>query len=219
MHARDLALGRMRVLDAKPVNLDGFSVTNPELGLVAMRSPHDPEPSLVVRDGAVAELDGKAAGLRRHRRVHRALRIRSRRRAGGHGARRCGVGPDDGGRQCVTGRGGAPDRWHHARQTGPRRRAAHAGRDADGDEQDARQENAGQPGPRHQSARRSTAHRRRRGQRRRVRLPGGRDHGASAWRCAVQCGRPADRQPGRCAGAMAQCSIEEALECGSACVA
>ena len=44
MHARDFespasagAHGRMRVLDAKPVNLDGFSVTNPELGLVAMR--------------------------------------------------------------------------------------------------------------------------------------------------------------------------------------
>ena len=49
----------MRVLDAKPVNLDGFSVTNPELGLVAMRSPYDPEPSLVVCDGAVVELDGR----------------------------------------------------------------------------------------------------------------------------------------------------------------
>jgi propanediol dehydratase large subunit len=54
-------LGRMRVLDAKPVNLDGFAVTNPELGLVAMSSPFDPEPSLVVRDGVVVELDGKAA--------------------------------------------------------------------------------------------------------------------------------------------------------------
>ncbi|HEX9497449.1 MAG TPA: propanediol/glycerol family dehydratase large subunit [Mycobacterium sp.] len=51
----------MRVLDAKPVNLDGFSVANPELGLVAMRSPYDPEPSLVVRGGVVVELDGKAA--------------------------------------------------------------------------------------------------------------------------------------------------------------
>ncbi len=61
MHARDLELGRMRVLDAKPVNLDGFSVTNPELGLIAMRSPHDPEPSLVVREGVVIELDGRVA--------------------------------------------------------------------------------------------------------------------------------------------------------------
>jgi propanediol dehydratase large subunit len=60
MREGDLDQGRMRVLDAKPVNLDGFSVTNPELGLVAMRSPSDPEPSLVVRDGVVVELDGKA---------------------------------------------------------------------------------------------------------------------------------------------------------------
>ena len=52
-------LGRMRVLNAKPVNLDGFSVDNPDLGLVAMRSPHDPAPSLVLRDGRVVELDGK----------------------------------------------------------------------------------------------------------------------------------------------------------------
>src|SRR6201991_3079247 len=51
----------MRILDAKPVNLDGFSVPNPELGLVTMRSPYDPVPSLVLSDGAVVELDGKAA--------------------------------------------------------------------------------------------------------------------------------------------------------------
>lgn len=51
----------MRILDAKPVNLDGFSVTDPALGLVAMHSPHDPEPSLVVRDGRVVELDGRPA--------------------------------------------------------------------------------------------------------------------------------------------------------------
>ena len=56
----DPDLGRMRILDAKPVNLDGFSVTNPDLGLVAMRSPHDPAPSLVIRDGTVVELDGRA---------------------------------------------------------------------------------------------------------------------------------------------------------------
>ena len=55
----DLQLGRMRVLDAKPVNLDGFSAANPDLGLVAMHSPFDPVPSLVIRDGAVVELDGR----------------------------------------------------------------------------------------------------------------------------------------------------------------
>ncbi|MBB2770390.1 UNVERIFIED_ORG: propanediol dehydratase large subunit [Mycolicibacterium obuense] len=57
----DLDQGRMRILDAKPVNLDGFSVTDPALGLVAMHSPHDPEPSLVVRDGRVVGLDGRPA--------------------------------------------------------------------------------------------------------------------------------------------------------------
>ncbi|BBZ63903.1 glycerol dehydratase large subunit [Mycolicibacterium monacense] len=57
----DLDQGRMRILDAKPVNLDGFSVTDPALGLVAMHSPHDPQPSLVVRDGRVVELDGRPA--------------------------------------------------------------------------------------------------------------------------------------------------------------
>lgn len=54
-------LGRMRILDEKPVNLDGFSVANPDLGLVAMSSPNDPEPSLVIRDGHVIEMDGKTA--------------------------------------------------------------------------------------------------------------------------------------------------------------
>jgi propanediol dehydratase large subunit len=54
-------LGRFRVLNSKPVNLDGFSVANPELGLIAMHSPFDPEPSLVIRDGVVIELDGKPA--------------------------------------------------------------------------------------------------------------------------------------------------------------
>jgi propanediol dehydratase large subunit len=53
-------LGRFRVLDARPVNLDGFSTADPELGLVAMRSPFDPAPSLVLSaDGEVVELDGK----------------------------------------------------------------------------------------------------------------------------------------------------------------
>ncbi|MUL84287.1 MULTISPECIES: propanediol/glycerol family dehydratase large subunit [unclassified Mycolicibacterium] len=51
----------MRILDEKPVNLDGFSVANPDLGLVAMSSPNDPEPSLVIRDGHVIEMDGKTA--------------------------------------------------------------------------------------------------------------------------------------------------------------
>lgn len=58
-------LGRFRVLNSKPVNLDGFSVPDATLGLVAMRSPHDPPPSLVIERGPggprVTELDGKGA--------------------------------------------------------------------------------------------------------------------------------------------------------------
>ena len=54
-------LGRFRVLDEKPVNLDGFSVADADLGLVAMHSPHDPIPSLVIDNGVVTELDGKPA--------------------------------------------------------------------------------------------------------------------------------------------------------------
>ncbi|MEN3309544.1 MAG: propanediol dehydratase large subunit [Micromonosporaceae bacterium] len=48
-------------MDAQPVNLDGFAREDPALGLVALRSPGDPQPSLVVRDGVVVELDGRAA--------------------------------------------------------------------------------------------------------------------------------------------------------------
>jgi propanediol dehydratase large subunit len=54
-------VGRIRFMDAQPVNLDGFAREDPALGLVALRSPGDPQPSLVVRDGVVAELDGRAA--------------------------------------------------------------------------------------------------------------------------------------------------------------
>ena len=54
-------LGRFAALDERPVNLDGFTHENPKEGLVAMGGPDDPEPSLVVDDGVVSELDGKAA--------------------------------------------------------------------------------------------------------------------------------------------------------------
>jgi propanediol dehydratase large subunit len=51
-------VGRIRFMDAQRVNLDGFAVEDAGLGLVAMRSPDDPEPGLVIRDGRVAEMDG-----------------------------------------------------------------------------------------------------------------------------------------------------------------
>jgi propanediol dehydratase large subunit len=45
-------------MDAQRVNLDGFAVADPGLGLVALRSPDDPEPGLVIGEGRVTELDG-----------------------------------------------------------------------------------------------------------------------------------------------------------------
>lgn len=48
-------------MDQQRVNLDGFAHEDPRLGLVALRAPRDPEPSLVVHDGSVLEMDGRAA--------------------------------------------------------------------------------------------------------------------------------------------------------------
>ena len=53
-------VGRIRFMDQQRVNLDGFAVEDPDLGLVALHSPHDPEPGLVISDGRVAEMDGVA---------------------------------------------------------------------------------------------------------------------------------------------------------------
>jgi propanediol dehydratase large subunit len=59
MTARDgRPVGRVRFMDAQRVNLDGFAVEDAELGLVAMRSPDDPEPGLVISEGRVTEMDG-----------------------------------------------------------------------------------------------------------------------------------------------------------------
>ncbi|MGI5156394.1 propanediol/glycerol family dehydratase large subunit [Microbispora sp. CA-102843] len=54
-------VGRVRFMDAQRVNLDGFAVEDPSLGLVALASPYDPEPGLVVEDGVVVEMDGVRA--------------------------------------------------------------------------------------------------------------------------------------------------------------
>ncbi|HTZ91690.1 MAG TPA: propanediol/glycerol family dehydratase large subunit [Streptosporangiaceae bacterium] len=51
-------VGRVRFMDAQRVNLDGFAREDAGLGLVALHSPNDPEPNLVVCDGRVVELDG-----------------------------------------------------------------------------------------------------------------------------------------------------------------
>lgn len=50
---------RFEVLDARDVNKDGFVTEWPEVGLIAMGSPNDPEPSIKVQNGVVVEMDGK----------------------------------------------------------------------------------------------------------------------------------------------------------------
>ena len=55
-----MSIGRFRFMDEQRVNLDGFAEPDPALGLVAFDSPADPEPSLVIEDGRVVELDGVA---------------------------------------------------------------------------------------------------------------------------------------------------------------
>ncbi len=59
--SRDERVGRIRFMDEQRVNLDGFAHEDVDLGLVALASPYDPVPSLVVADGAVVEMDGRAA--------------------------------------------------------------------------------------------------------------------------------------------------------------
>ena len=50
---------RMKILDRRPVNQDGYIDEWPEMGFIAMKSPYDPAPSLLVENGRVTELDGK----------------------------------------------------------------------------------------------------------------------------------------------------------------
>ena len=57
----DDRVGRIRFMDQQRVNLDGFAHEDVDLGLVALHSPHDPAPSLLVADGRVVEMDGRAA--------------------------------------------------------------------------------------------------------------------------------------------------------------
>jgi propanediol dehydratase large subunit len=51
---------RTRALEERPVNLDGFVEEWPEVGMVAMDSDFDPEPSVRVVDGMIVEMDGRA---------------------------------------------------------------------------------------------------------------------------------------------------------------
>ena len=50
---------RFRVRATAPLRRETLIRPEPSLGLVAMNGPGDPEPSLVIEDGVVSELDGK----------------------------------------------------------------------------------------------------------------------------------------------------------------
>ncbi|EPH06080.1 propanediol dehydratase large subunit [Propionibacterium sp. oral taxon 192 str. F0372] len=52
---------RFEVLDARPVNQDGYVTEWAEVGLIAVDSPNDPTPSIRIENGVVVELDGKKA--------------------------------------------------------------------------------------------------------------------------------------------------------------
>jgi propanediol dehydratase large subunit len=54
-------VGRIRFMNEQRVNLDGFAHEDVGLGLIALVSPHDPEPSLAVQDGRVVEMDSRAS--------------------------------------------------------------------------------------------------------------------------------------------------------------
>ena len=51
---------RFEVLEQRPVNQDGFVVEWPEVGMIAMGSPNDPQPSVKVQNGKIVEMDGRS---------------------------------------------------------------------------------------------------------------------------------------------------------------
>jgi propanediol dehydratase large subunit len=59
MYVQDGASARSEFLASRPISADNLVPEDPELGLIAFSSPFDPEPTLRIEDGRVAELDGK----------------------------------------------------------------------------------------------------------------------------------------------------------------
>lgn len=50
---------RFEVLENRPINKDVYMEEWPEKGFIAMTSPYDPKPSILIKDGIVIKLDGK----------------------------------------------------------------------------------------------------------------------------------------------------------------
>ena len=59
MHVEDMESARSDFLSNRPISGDNLVPEEPALGLVAFSSPFDPEPSLLIADGRIVELDGK----------------------------------------------------------------------------------------------------------------------------------------------------------------
>ena len=53
---------RFEKISKRPVNRETFIKPLPELGFIPMESPLDPSPNLLVKEGAVAEMDGVLYG-------------------------------------------------------------------------------------------------------------------------------------------------------------
>jgi propanediol dehydratase large subunit len=60
MRVEDQASGRSAYFATRPISRDVLVPEDPALGLVALSSPFDPEPSLRIEDGRIVELDGRA---------------------------------------------------------------------------------------------------------------------------------------------------------------
>ena len=51
---------RFQEWDERPLRLDRFAADNPEAGFAVFSSPYDPKPGVVLKDGRVVSMDGKA---------------------------------------------------------------------------------------------------------------------------------------------------------------
>ena len=165
------------------------------------RARSTPSPRCASRTAAVVELDGKPEAefdlldefIARHAIdlgvAEEAMAIATRR-----------LRADDRRPRRPAGRGHPARRRDDARQDRRHARPPHARRDPPGDAEDARPQDAVDPGARDQPRRPPAPDRRRRGGRRRPRVPGARDDRAGAARRPVQRAGAADRQPGRAAG-------------------
>ena len=174
--------------DERPLRLDRFAVEDAANGFAAFRGPDDPTPSLI-EDGRVVSLDGVLEHdfdmidrfIARHHidpEIAPEAMAMPVGRAGAHAGRHERAARD----------AGAARARHDAGEARRGRRAAQCAGDRLRLFQDAGAQDARQPGARDQRQGRSAAARRRRGDRRRLRLRRDRDHDAGVAQRLVQRG-------------------------------